>query len=106
MSRVSAHEIMGFVATRHGLTMAEFRNHSRQRQYARPRQIAMYAMRSLCPHLSYPNIARILARKDHTTVLHGVRQIESLLPVHDRVSREVAVTLTHFRSHVLDGAAL
>lgn len=104
MSRVSAHEIVGFVAARHGLSMAEFRNHSRERQYARPRQIAMYAIRSLCPHMSYPGIARVLERKDHTTVMNGVRRIESLMPVHERVSREVAATLTHFRSPGFGGA--
>jgi chromosomal replication initiator protein len=98
MTRVSAHEVCGFVAGRHGLTMAELKNHSRRREYSRPRQIAMYSIRQLCPHLSYPVIAKVLARKDHTTVLHGVRQIESLLTVHERVTREVSATLCHFRS--------
>jgi len=96
--RVSAYEVCGFVAGRHGLTMAELKNHSRAREYARPRQIAMYAIRTLCPHMSYPGIARVLARKDHTTILHGVRQIESLLTGHERVAREVGATLTHFRT--------
>jgi chromosomal replication initiator protein len=98
--RISAHEVCGFVAGRHGLTMAELKNDSRRREYARPRQIAMYAIRQLCPHMSYPGIARVVARKDHTTVLHGVRQIESLLTVHERVAREVSATLCHFRSEV------
>lgn len=104
--RVSAYEVCGFVVGRHGLTMAELKNHSRQRQYARPRQIAMYAIRNLCPHMSYPVIARVLERKDHTTVMNGVRRIEKLLPVHDRVSREVAVTLAHFTDVTHDGVAV
>ncbi len=98
MTRISAYEVCGFVAGRHGLTMAELRNDSRRREYARPRQIAMYAIRQLCPHMSYPGIARVLAREDHTTVLHGVRRIESLLARHERIAREVGATLTHFRT--------
>ena len=100
MSRVSANEVAGFVASRHGITMAELKNRSRRHEYVRPRQIAMYAIRQLCPHMSYPVIAKVLARKDHTTVLHGVRQIESLLTVHEQVTREVSATLCHFRAEV------
>lgn len=102
MTRVTAQEVAGFVAQRHGMSMAEFLNHSRSPRHTRPRQIAMYAIRSLCPHMSYPGIARVLDRKDHTTILHGVRRIESLLTVHERVTREVGATLCHFRS---DGVA-
>jgi chromosomal replication initiator protein len=100
MTRISAYEVCGFVAGRHGLTMAELKNRSLRREHTRPRQIAMYAIRQLCPHMSYPGIARVLAREDHTTVLHGVRRIERLLATHERVTREVGATLCHFRSEV------
>jgi chromosomal replication initiation ATPase DnaA len=103
--RLSAHEVAGFVAARHGLTMRDMRNHSRSPEYARPRQIAMYAIRQLCPHLSLPVIARVLERKDHTTILHGVRRIEALIKTHPRVCREVQAALLHFRDSedALDG---
>ena len=42
-----------------------------------PRQVAMYLAKDMTS-LSYPNIGRRFHR-DHTTVLHGVRRIESLL---------------------------
>ncbi len=100
MTRVSAHEVAGFVAERHGMTRAEMLTPTRCPSYARPRQIAMYSIRQLCPHLSYPAIAKVMERKDHTTILHGVRRIESLLTVHERVTREVSATLCHFRSEV------
>jgi chromosomal replication initiator protein len=98
MTRITASEVAGFVASRHGMTMGEFLNRSRSPRHTRPRQIAMYAIRQLCPHMSYPGIARVLAREDHTTVLHGVRRIESLLAGHERIAREVGATLTHFRT--------
>lgn len=34
------------------------------------RQVAMYLLRE-CTELSYPEIARALHRKEHTTVIHG-----------------------------------
>ena len=98
MTRVSANEVVGFVAERHGMTRSEMLTRTRCPSYARPRQIAMYSIRQLCPHLSYPAIAKVMERKDHTTILHGVRQIESLLTIHERVTREVSATLCHFRS--------
>ena len=100
MSRVSANEVVVFVAERHGMTRDELLTPTRRPRYVRPRQIAMYSIRQLCPHLSYPAIAKVMDRKDHTTILHGVRQIESLLTVHERVTREVSATLCHFRSEV------
>lgn len=42
-----------------------------------PRQVAMYLAKELTPQ-SYPNIGRRF-RRDHTTVLHAVRKIESML---------------------------
>jgi len=56
----------------------------------------MYAIRQLCPHMSLPAIGRMLGGRDHTTILHGVRKIEDLLPVDDRVSGEVGAVLAHF----------
>jgi chromosomal replication initiator protein len=43
----------------------------------RPRQIAMYLAKALTPR-SLPEIGRRFGGRDHTTVLHAVRKIESL----------------------------
>jgi chromosomal replication initiator protein len=51
-----------------------------------PRQLAMYLLRSEL-HLSFPKIASELGRKDHTTAIHSVDKIESLLG-HDFVVRQ------------------
>jgi hypothetical protein len=44
----------------------------------RPRQIAMFLAKDLTPH-SLPVIGRKFGGRDHTTVLHAVRRIETLL---------------------------
>ena len=48
---------------------------TRKREISRPRQIAMYLLRSEL-HLSFPRIAKELGRKDHTTAIHSIEKIE------------------------------
>jgi chromosomal replication initiator protein len=43
-----------------------------------PRQIAMYTIRKIT-NLSYPEIGRFFGGKDHSTVIHSIKKIESLL---------------------------
>ena len=45
---------------------------------ARPRQIAMYLCKQITS-FSYPEIGKAFGGKDHTTVMHAVKKIESLL---------------------------
>ena len=68
--------IMLAVARYYGIKTDDLRGKSRQKQIVEPRQIAMYMLREDA-HLSTPEIGRLLNR-DHTTVLHGLKQV-----VHD-----------------------
>jgi chromosomal replication initiator protein len=43
-----------------------------------PRQIAMYSIRKLT-NLSYPEIGQIFGGKDHSTVIHAIKKIETLV---------------------------
>ena len=49
---------------------------SRRRNLVDARQIAMYVTRNKTD-LSYPEIGRAFGDRDHTTVIHAVRKIES-----------------------------
>lgn len=68
-------KIMLDVAAKHGLTLEELCSPSPKRRFAHPRQEAMWRMYRET-RLSSPQIARMLNRKDHTTVLHGVEAYE------------------------------
>jgi chromosomal replication initiator protein len=60
------------------ISLADLLSEKRERQIARPRQIAM----SLCKDLtgaSLPEIGKAFGGRDHTTVLHAARKIKSLL---------------------------
>ena len=57
-----------------GLTIDDLCSKRRSRDVARPRQMAMYIMRSLTD-LSLPKIGDALGGRDHTTVMHGCDKI-------------------------------
>ena len=56
----------------------------------RPRQIGMYLAKSLTAR-SLPEIGRRFGGRDHTTVLHAIRKIESLLAEDPTMKEEVEV---------------
>lgn len=60
------------------IPVAEMVSQRRSRDVARPRQVAMYLAKQLTPR-SLPNIGRLFGNRDHTTVIHAIRQIERLI---------------------------
>lgn len=97
MTRITGHYIILKVAEHYGLSADDMRSQARYRRVARPRQVAMYAMRELCPHLSFPAIGRLLGNRDHTTILHGVRKVEALLPTNPDFARDVRNVMAMLR---------
>ena len=85
-----------FVAEQYGMTLDELKEKTRRVHVARPRQVAMWAMRRLCPHLSNPAIARALDLLDHTTIIWGVRQIEGLRQSDKEIRDVIAAVLSNF----------
>jgi chromosomal replication initiator protein len=76
--RVTIDEIQRRVAETFGIKPADLRARTRTKAVAFPRQVAMYVARQLTRD-SFADIGRAFGGKDHTTVLHGVNKIESLL---------------------------
>lgn len=99
--RISAHDVARYVADKHSLTFAALISECRQRRIARPRQIAMYAIRKLCPHMSYPAIGSLFGGRDHTTVLHGCRKIEELIAADRLIAEDAAGVIEHFEAMMI-----
>ena len=55
---------------------------------ARPRQIAMFLCKDLTSY-SYPEIGRAFGGKDHTTVIHAVKKIESMLEIDPKLKKQI-----------------
>lgn len=94
--RNSAREVAEYVAALHGLSFDDLASPRRSRPYARARQVAMHAIHSLCPHMSYPAIGRLLGNRDHTTILHGVQKIEDLVQIDPEIAGRVAKVFEAF----------
>jgi chromosomal replication initiator protein len=86
--RITVDEIQKTVAEHFNMKQADLLSERRTRAIARPRQIAMYLCKQHTTR-SYPDIGRRFGGRDHTTVLHGVRKIEELLPADDQIARDV-----------------
>ena len=71
----------------YNIRQADITGASRARAVARPRQMAMYLSKALTTR-SYPEIARKLGGRDHTTVLYGVRKIEELMAVDSQIAED------------------
>jgi len=74
---VTIEQIQKTVATAYKLSLDQLVSKNNSRQFAFPRQIAMYLCKKLTKH-SYPEIGRAFGGKHHTTVIHSVEKIQSL----------------------------
>ena len=85
-------EIQAAVCERYGLPILEMSSSRRDREVARPRQVAMYLSKQLTPR-SLPEIGRRFGGRDHTTVIHAVRQIEKLRKLDPALDDDVRTLL-------------
>lgn len=70
--------IIDIAADNFNFTRDQIISASRRRSLVEARQIAMYVTRNLT-ELSYPEIGRGFGDRDHTTVMHAFRKIQSLI---------------------------
>jgi chromosomal replication initiator protein len=76
--RVRIEDIQRTVARQYNVSRADLLSSRRTANVVRPRQIAMYLAKTLTLR-SLPEIGRRFGGRDHTTVLHAVRKIETLV---------------------------
>ena len=74
-SGVSPREIISTVAKQFGVKPSDILSESRSSSVVAPRQLAMYIMRKECG-IKLAQVAKLLNRKDHTTVMHAVEKLE------------------------------
>jgi len=75
---LSIESIQKEVAGYHGLRVQDLKSAKKQKNISGPRQIAMYLARRYTG-ASYPEIGEKFGGKDHSTVIHAVKKIESSL---------------------------
>lgn len=81
------------VTERYAVTWDELTSRRRDIRVAFPRQVLMYLARK-CVMRSSTEIGRRLGGRDHSTVLHGVRKIETLIKTDPTFAGEVEALRT------------
>jgi chromosomal replication initiator protein len=94
--KVTVDMIQKAVAEHYSLKQADLISERRARAVARPRQVAMWLAKQITTR-SLPDIGRRFGGRDHTTVLHAVRRIESLKVEDAAIARDLDVLLRKLR---------
>ncbi len=84
---VSIENIQKTVAEYFKIRVGDLLSKRRSRSIARPRQMAMALSKELTNH-SLPEIGDAFGGRDHTTVLHGCRRIQSLREADKRIDND------------------
>jgi chromosomal replication initiator protein len=90
--QITVENIQKTVADYFKIKVSDLYSKKRTRQIARPRQVAMWLAKNLTSQ-SYPSIGEAFGGRDHTTVLHAVRTIESLRGKDNELNHDVHVLL-------------
>ena len=77
---ITIDDIISHSAKAFNVKPADIKSKKKHKQFALPRQVAMYLARELT-ELSYPEIGAALGGKDHSTVIYGTRKIEKKMEV-------------------------
>jgi len=86
---ITIQQIQKLVASTYKLTGEELVSKNNARNISHPRQVAMYLCKHLTKH-SYPEIGRAFGGKHHTTVMHSVEKIESLVATDETLQRLIS----------------
>lgn len=81
-------EIIKIVSEFYNVNAEELSARSRKQEVVKPRQIAMYLMRSEI-NTSFSSIGEILGKKDHTTVMHAVNKIQEDISLNKNIEQEI-----------------
>lgn len=86
--KVTVEEIQRKVSDHYNIRLSDMIGPKRVRNYARPRQMAMYLAKHMT-NRSLPEIGRRFGGRDHTTVMHGVRRIDELKAVDSQIADDL-----------------
>lgn len=82
--------IMNMVAEHFDVSPEDITSKKRIAEYVIPRQVFMYLCRELTD-TSLANIAKILDKKDHTTIIHGINKIEEEMKFNEELKSKIGV---------------
>jgi len=86
--KVTVDEVLKTICSFYNIKINQLKSNSRVSNFVFPRQVAMYILREYLK-MKQEEIAYLLKRKDHTTVIHGVEKIRQLMIKNPMIKEEV-----------------
>ncbi|HEX8152499.1 MAG TPA: chromosomal replication initiator protein DnaA, partial [Thermoanaerobaculia bacterium] len=93
---ITGTEILRMVAAHYGTTVTNLKSKTNAQTVVFPRQVAMYMLKELTD-MSYPEIGKLFNNKHHSTVMHSVEKIESLIENDQQFARTIAGLTKQFK---------
>ena len=84
--------IIEVVAEHFGVKAEDITSKRRNSEFVLPRQVVMYLCRELTD-TSLNNIGKILDKKDHTTIMHGIKKIESEIKTNEELKNKIDIII-------------
>ncbi|MCI9437093.1 MAG: chromosomal replication initiator protein DnaA [Lachnospiraceae bacterium] len=84
--------IIDVVAEHFGIKAEDICSKKRNSEFVLPRQIVMYLCRELTA-TSYVNIGKLLGKKDHTTIMHGVNKITAEIKNNEEINNKIDIII-------------
>ena len=88
-------EIVSAVIKETGIKLKDIKQDLRKKQIVQARHLIMYFLKT-CTNLPYEDIAHLLGKKDHTTVMHAVAKIINQIPKDEELRRRVETIKNRF----------
>ena len=82
--------IINVVAEHFGVKPEDISSKKRNSEFVQPRQVVMYLCRELTD-VSLNNIAKLLGKKDHTTIIHGINKVEAELETNEDLRNKIEI---------------
>jgi len=85
---IKIQEVLDAVSIFFDIRIKDLLSPKRNKEIVLPRQIIMYLLREDL-HLSFPQIAKALGGRDHTTIMHGYRKMKNLIKEKDTLRHDI-----------------
>ena len=82
--------IINVVAEHFGVKPEDITSKRRNSEFVQPRQVVMYLCNKYM-EISLANIGKILGKKDHTTVIHGIKKVTAELEINEEFRNKVEI---------------
>ena len=82
--------IIDIVSEHFGVNPQDITSKKRNSEFVLPRQIVMYLCRDIIG-MSLADIAKLLEKKDHTTVIHGIKKITAEIETNEDIKNKIDI---------------